>query len=511
MIRLLARALGDLKDAVLITEGQRNAAGVRPIIFVNTAFTEMTGFSYEEAVGRLPDLTIGPETDRAALETIQAARERLEPVRVELLKYKKDGSTFWSELDIVPVLDADGQCSHFIGVMRDVTDRRRAQARLVEAERLAAVGALAAGVAHEINNPLAYIIANVQFVDAEIEALAGFEALGDEAAGRLRELRRVMSETKHGAMRIAQIVRDIRTFARSDDEPAREVDVAALIEQSIQVARTGVPAAPRVTWTHVPLPPVHGNGARLAQALVNVLVNALQAVAGRGEANAVEVRAVATDREVIVEVCDEGVGISADILPRIFDPFFTTKPGGQGLGLSLAHGVVTKMGGRVTVESTRGVGTVVRIALPRGEAAAGHDAVAAPSSRMSHRLAILVVDDDDFVGAALLRLLKRDHDVRHITSGEAALALFASGERAFDLVLCDLTMPGMGGEALYKRVRDAWPDLAARFAIMTGGASTEAGHRFVKAVSVPVLDKPIERAGLDRVLAWAAERTARTT
>ena len=191
---LLPMIVDNLHDAVLITEGEAGASGSRLILFVNRAFTVMTGFTAEEALLRTPDLTIGPNTDPAALQRIQAARASRVPIREELLKVRKDGSTFWAELDVLPVLDARGLCTHFIGVMRDVTERRLVRSRAASAERAAEVSGLVAGLAHEINNPLAALMSNLEWLARRIPP----------------EDRTVFGEAQQAASRIATIVRELR-------------------------------------------------------------------------------------------------------------------------------------------------------------------------------------------------------------------------------------------------------------------------------------------------------------
>jgi PAS domain S-box-containing protein len=501
-LNVLARAVGNLQDAVLITEGERGPDGVRRIIFVNRAFSEMTGFTYEEAVGQLPDITIGPESDRDVLRLIQSARDALVPVRVELLKYRKDRTMFWAELDVVPVLDESRRCTLFLGLMRDVSERRTTHRRLMEADRLTTIGTLAAGVAHEMNNPLAYMMMNIGFLQEELPALIA----SAPDPSRWTELRTAVHEIENGASRVTQIVRDISTFSRTDPEPNGLSKVEPLLHRAAQMARAGIPGCARVAINCGPLPPVRGDASRLGQVFLNLLLNALQAIPrSDAEGRGVDVCAYESGEVVVVEVRDDGVGIPPEILPRIFDPFFTTKEAGKGigLGLSIAHGIVRSLGGQLNVESTVAVGTLVRVSLPRmadelhaRKSAPGEKAVEGVSQA---RLRILLVDDEPMILRSLERALKTQDDVVTCQSGKAALeALEAS--LGFDVILCDLSMPGMTGAELFATIARRWPGIEQRFILMTGGPCSETSRSFLADWKAPRVDKPIDLAVLRELI-----------
>lgn len=555
MLNLLARSVGHLQDAVIITQGERGPDGVRRIIFVNRAFAEMTGFAESEVVGNTPDITVGPETDRAALMKIQRARDELRPVRVELLKYRKDRTTFWAELDVVPVLDEAGRVTHFLGVMRDVTERRAAHTRLLEQDRFAQIGTLASGVAHEINNPLAYVLMNLTLLEEQLPLLI---ASSREPSSRWVELTRAISEMRAGSNRISRIVNDIQYFSRVDTPANISCDIPPLLDRAIQMACTGMPSRSNVVCLY------NGAGvedadrlialadpARLSQVFLNLLINAIDSIPeGETDRRHVEVKSFRQGPSIVVEICDQGVGIPPSVLPRIFDPFFTTKGigGGMGLGLSISRSIVQSLGGMMMVESTVNVGTVVRVTLPiakerlvhetgmrrkltvpslSGESALPLDepkedesgegdkvaAQAAPASSASptneaHKsLRILIIDDELAIGRALQRAVAEvDDRVVVCERAQAALDLLEDGHD-FHLILCDLSMPGMTGAELYDRIATRWPGLEQRILIMTGGAASDSTRAFLARSYVRRIDKPIDLGALRALLQRMRKRS----
>ncbi|AKF84288.1 histidine kinase [Myxococcus fulvus 124B02] len=254
----------------------------------------------------------------------------------------------------------------------NVRTLRQTQAQLVQAGRMAAVGQLAAGVGHEINNPLAYIVSNLEHASEESDMLA--RELGEtRAAGtRLREVGQALREALHGADRVRRIVRDLKTFSRPDDEKQGPVELGAVLDSAVKIAMGELRPRAKLVRDYGDVTWVEGNEARLAQVFLNLLINAAQALPeGRAEQN--EVRLVTrggADGWVVAEVRDTGSGISPESLGRIFDPFYTTKPVGvgTGLGLSLCHAYVTAMGGTISVESELGKGSVFRVSLRRARA-----------------------------------------------------------------------------------------------------------------------------------------------
>ncbi len=256
-------------------------------------------------------------------------------------------------------------------VLRDITERRRLQAQLALADWMVSVGTLASGVAHELNNPLSYVAANLTFVEG---ALRDLVAGASGPAAEVADFLAAVSDARQGATQMRSIIRNLRTFSRGDEGRAGPVDLGPVLESCVQMAWNELRHRARLVRELAELPSVHGNEARLGQVFLNLLVNAAQAISeGAAERNTVALCSHRMDDgRVAVEVKDTGSGIAPENLRRIFDPFFTTKPIGigTGLGLSICHNIVTSLGGTIEVESTPGHGTTFRVVLLPGEAAA---------------------------------------------------------------------------------------------------------------------------------------------
>jgi signal transduction histidine kinase len=252
-------------------------------------------------------------------------------------------------------------------------ENRLLHAKLAESQRLTSLGTLAAGVAHEINNPLSYVMLNLAFVAEQLPGL--FDAFGGNGGGgergcaRVDELKpRMLAAVEHarqGAERIRAIVRGLRTFSRPEQEALVRVDVREPLEASVSMLLHEVNGCATLVRDYRDVPPVYANEARLGQVFLNLLVNAVQSLTD-GAANEIRLRIRHAPPHVIVEVRDTGGGIPEDVRGRIFEPFFTTKPVGvgMGLGLPICHGIVRSLGGELTFESEVGRGTVFRVALP---------------------------------------------------------------------------------------------------------------------------------------------------
>jgi signal transduction histidine kinase len=390
-------------------------------------------------------------------------------------------------------------------------EHRRMQEQLLISDRMASVGILAAGVAHEINNPLAVLIANLDFARKDLTQLLGdatsrelpgarTDARGDSGwavwlASRAGEVLGTLDEAKDASEHVRIVVRDLKLFSRADDEQHGPVDVRHVIDSALRLAWNEIRHRARLVKDDGNVPPVEANEARLAQVLLNLIVNAAQAIP-EGDADRNEIR-IAThlgegDR-VIVEVRDTGSGIPQEILGRIFDPFFTTKPMGMGTGLGLAicHRIVKSFKGDIMVVSTLGAGTTFSVSLPFAKAA--HSAsppLAAPvhSGRRGH---ILVVDDEPMVATIVRRMLRDEHEVVIAHSGREAADRVQGGER-FDLIICDLMMPQMTGMDLQAELAGIASDQAERMLFMTGGAFTPRARQFLDETRNPRIEKPID-------------------
>ncbi len=398
--------------------------------------------------------------------------------------------------------------------------QRKMSEQLAISERMASAGILAAGVAHEINNPLAVVMANLDFVigllGQVIPDVCALDAYGrerhcDEGAPgelerRLREVDGPLRDAREAVERIRRIVRDVKLFSRSHDEERGTVDVRAVIESSIRMAWNEIRHRAQLIKEYGDVPMVDSNEARLGQVVLNLLVNAAQAMPeGRASRNEIRIMTkLAGSGHVAIEVRDTGTGISKENLARIFDPFFTTKPVGvgMGLGLSLCHRMVADLGGAIAVESEVGKGTLFRVTLPVANKEPRPLLPSIPAAKLERRASVLVVDDEAAIGRALKRGLEEHHDVVVLTSGKEALARIASGER-FDAILSDLMMPEVTGMELYQELSRTAVDQAKRMIFFTGGAFTEGAREFLNGVPNPRIEKPFELTNILAIIAGA--------
>jgi len=382
--------------------------------------------------------------------------------------------------------------------LRGRDERARMTEQLMQADRLVAMGTLAAGVAHEINNPLAYVVAGLDFTMQEMARVSG-----ELEPGRLEEVHQVLHEMRDGCRRIRQAVQDLKTFSRGDEESRESLALGDLLDSSINMALNEIRHRARVVKRYGPTPLVHANASRLGQVFLNLIINAAQAIP-EGAADANEIRlATRTDPagRAVVEVRDTGAGIAPEHLRRIFDPFFTTKPVGvgTGLGLAICRNIVAGMGGEISVETELGKGSAFRVSLPPAPRDAAAVEVEAPPAMTARRGRILAIDDEPLVGVAVRRALAAEHDVVTETSARAALDRLDAGER-FDVILCDLMMPEKSGMELHAELARAAPDLAGRIVFLTGGAFTSSASAFLDATPNPLVEKPFETQQLRAVV-----------
>ena len=465
------------------------------ILFASNAVFAMLGVGPDEVAGR-PLLEFvhpedRPQVGRKLAESLAHPRV---PIRYEARYRHRDG--VWHYLEVVRANHLDDPAvGAVVGHYRDVTDRRELEARLRVSDRMASVGTLAAGVAHEINNPLAYILANLGFVADMLQP--HHLVLGPEGD----EIFSALEEARSGAERVREIVRDLKTFSRSD--PRRgPVDVHGILDTMCAMAHNEIRHRARLEKDYaLMLPYADGDESHLGQVFLNLLVNAAQAIPEGGrEHHTIRVATrLDEDGRIVVEVADDGVGIPEEVRDRIFDPFFTTKPVGvgTGLGLSICRNLVTGDGGEIEVESAPGRGTTFRVRLPQsqGEAQEAPSPEGAPAPHAGHRGRILVADDEPLIGNAVSRILGAEHEVVVVSGAAAALERLGTVPE-FDLVLCDLMMPEMSGMDLWAALDEVAPWAKARTVFMTGGAFTPAAAAFLESVDAPKVDKPFDAHAL---------------
>ncbi|WP_242391964.1 hybrid sensor histidine kinase/response regulator [Anaeromyxobacter oryzisoli] len=462
----------------------------------NAAAGTLLGTTPAALVGRSIDTLVPVAHDR-----LPAGPGGPSPLR-EAQVTGPDGRAHPVELAVLAAIHPGRQ----LAVMRDIAERKRLHARLAFEDRLVSTGTLAAGVAHELNNPLAYVNANVAFLAERLERvrelLARTPGLSPEDADLTVQLAEAARDARAGAERMRGVIRDLETFSRASDEPSGAVDLRPVIECCVKRAWTEIGHRARLVKDLPELPPVRGDEARLKQVFLNVLVNAAQAIREGGVAeNEIAIRARRDGARVVVEIRDTGCGIAPEHLQRVFDPFFTTKaPGaGIGLGLSICHHIVTGLGGEISVEPAAR-GTLVRVALPAAERAGRSAAPPAPAPPPAGRGPRRLGDAEPLVGTGLARALRGEHDVTFVSSARAALERIEGGA-PFDLVLTDLLMPGMSGVDLYRALGRRDPRLARRVIFLTGGAFTPAARAFLATEPVPCVEKPFELDAIRGVLA----------
>ena len=374
---------------------------------------------------------------------------------------------------------------------RDVTDRKRLQHRLVENDRLAALGTLSAGVAHEINNPLTYATLGLQRIDRTLSSL-------DLPSAALAQVRAQLREIEHGISRVASITRGLRSFARPDDAPPAAISLLDVVESSLRMVDNDLRHRAQLVRTLADVPPVTGNASRLEQVVVNVLLNAIQSLRPERPTNEIEVVLLQRGRYVVLTIRDTGRGIPASLRDRIFEPFFTTRAVGEGmgLGLSVCRTIVEGFGGTIDVASVDGEGTTMTIQLPihRGS----QQCIAPPPTppTPTSRKRVLIIDDEPLLRDALTRLLGGDHEITTASSGAEGLAKLTDGP--FDAIVCDVMMPGMNGQEVHRRIAAVHPGLERRIVFITGGTFSPELDEFLATTPNRLLAKPFQ---LDDVIA----------
>jgi two-component system, cell cycle sensor histidine kinase and response regulator CckA len=411
--------------------------------------------------------------------------------------------------------------------VRDETELRRIQAVLGQSDRLASMGMLAAGVAHEINNPLAYVLYNLESLSIDLPKLAaaaerslkawqahqageGPTPTADELAWLdPTQWNDVIDHTRDaldGTQRIGRITKAIGMFSRVESSQRSPVDLNYAIECATTMAMNDIKFRAKLVTNFGALPAIWASVGKLSQIFLNLLINAAHAFEeGNLEHNRIWIRTWTRGENVFAEVKDSAKGISAANLSQIFEPFFTTKPigVGSGLGLPICRNIVDEFGGEIQVESELGKGTCFTVRLPIGRGLSQAPPPANPTGTPpvhGVRGRVLIIDDEGGIRKVMARVLGSDHDVVMAASGQAACAILEH-DQGFDVILCDLMMPEVSGVDVHQWLAKTHPTVAERVVFLSGGAFMPKAASYIASISNRRLDKPFASAELKQLVA----------
>jgi two-component system, cell cycle sensor histidine kinase and response regulator CckA len=494
-LRLRDRAIQAVMQGILITDPNQSD---NPIVYASPGFERLTGYTAAEVLSRNCRFLQGKDTDRAALARIRGAVEAGEPCTVELLNYRKDGTTFWNELSVSPVRDESGRVTHFVGVQADVTQRRLLQEQYRQVQKMEAFGQLAGGVAHDFNNLLTIINGYSEFLLQDLPT--------DDPSWEL------ITEIHKAGERSAGLTRQMLAFSRKQVLAPRVLDLNAVVDNTASMLRRLLGEDVRLSLAPgLSLWSVRADPGQVEQILMNLAVNARDAMPTGGRLT-VATANVELDEgyaqahpdarpgpHTLLSVSDTGSGMSPEVRARIFEPFFTTKAPGKGTGLGLAtvYGIVKQSGGHVELHSAVGVGTTFKVYLP---AAAGPEtwAVQAKSAVRSTPRGtetVLVVEDEGAIRALMRHILAGyGYSVLEAARGDEAVRVVESHAGPIHLLISDVVMPGIDGRVVAERVAARHP--AVRVLFISGYMDDAVVRHGILQEEVNFLQKPFSPVAL---------------
>ncbi len=457
-LRKQAHIVDTISDAVIVT----NVDG--DVIDWNPAAERIFGYTKAEIIGRPLQLLSAAEDVPELARQLSEAYKQHGRWAGELPYLRKDGSYGVADVIVAVQRDANGRASSIISVSRDVTERKRLEAQLQQAQKMEAVGRLAGGIAHDFNNMLTAVKAYSEFLLEDL----------DHADARRTDVQ----EIAKAADRAASLTRQLLAFSRKQVLQPRPLDLNEVVEgMEKMLSRLIGEDLHIVTRLDPDLKLVEADPSQIEQVIMNLAVNARDAMPDGGVLT-IETRNVLLDHvdpawgiepgaHATLAITDTGVGMDAQIRAQIFEPFFTTKPVGKGtgLGLSTVYGIIKQSGGHVSVYSEPGQGSTFKVYLPHVETSAAGPVLGPAMSRLPRGSeTIVLVDDDEGVRAVARRILQRaGYTVLSAPDGVEALRLIGDSSAAVHLLVTDVVMPGLGGRDLVARVRDTHPDLRVLF------------------------------------------------
>jgi len=500
-LRLFESAMEQSKESIMITDADLDLPGPK-ILFVNPAFTKMTGYTAEEAIGKSPRILQGARTDKAVLSRIRQNLQRGEVFEGEAINYRKDGKEFDLEWQVAPIRNGGGEITHFVAIQHDITERKRLEARLLQSQKMETVGRLAGGIAHEFNSILTAIIGQSELL---LDDLPTGSPLANNAA-----------EISKAAGRAATLTRQLLAYGRKQFLQPEIFDLNQVLADmedmfhnlvGVEVETLIVPAAG--------LKAVKADAGQIEQVIINMVINAREAMPNGGQLS-LETANVSFDQDsvgrypelkpgdyVMLAITDTGTGMSAEVKAHLFEPFFSTKGVGQGngLGLSTCYGIIKQSGGHISVYSEFARGTTFKIYLPQVEPEAKSPMPRLGSPDLPRGTeTILLVEDDPALREMATTLLKRlGYTVLAAANGVEALSLKQQrGTGYVDLLFTDVIMPYMSGKELADRVRALYPH--TRILFTSAYTENAVVHQGVLDKGVALLQKPFTPSALARKL-----------
>ncbi len=456
------------------------------ILYANQRFRELTGWQTDEVTGKTPKILQSGDTNETTYADMRVALAKGQEWQGVFRNRKKDGTIYWADTRVLPLVGPDGTVQNFIGIGEDITERREAREQVARAQKLEAVGLLAGGIAHDFNNVLTTIVGA-----AHLAALDAPE--GSDIAGEIEQI-------EIAAKRAQSLVRGLLSFARREPGQPQPVNLCGVVQEVSKLLRASLPPTVRIaTCGADDIVMVLADHTHLHQIVMNLTRNAAEAI-GANEGTVMIAAHVfdgtpegLIDRDdgwVCLSISDDGPGMSSETRARLFDPFFTTKPlgKGSGLGLVVVAGLVEEMGGRIEVDSAPGEGARFSIYLPATDQpeAVGVLRDGSPTPRGHER--IMLVDDETEIAATWRRMLMRlGYRVEAYTSPVIAAEKLMADPGRVDLLVTDMVMPDLSGEALSEKARSVRPDLP--IIICTGYAPSAIK---LAGPAPRVLDKPID-------------------